>query len=146
MSILLLQVLIWAHVLWVLYYGGINIAGYCVSNTFSDAQVAKSVRQDLFGLGTHVVVFVALLQVYFDSKHQWQPWVLFIMVFECIRDTLNAVEITWYSLVSQNGGMLVAAAVLVWYQFALSVLAAAAWLVSNEKQERRSSSSKRVFP
>ncbi len=114
--------LIFFQLLWVVYYVIINIVGYAMSGVSQDS------RQDLFSLGTHIVVVITIFHVRFrrrpeDGGGQWLP--LLVFVFECARNTFSAFNITWYTtLISENQGLSIAAAVLAWYQVAVAALAA----------------------
>jgi hypothetical protein len=118
-----LSILAGLQLVWVVYFVALNIAGYAV------AGVSQSSRQDLIGLGTHIITVITV--VHFaaapkSSELKWR-WAPLIFAFECARDAFNAIDMTWYTtLLMENvggGGLAVAAIVLAWYQLTLSVVA-----------------------
>jgi hypothetical protein len=124
-----LSVLAVLQLVWVAYFVAVNIAGYAV------AGVSQSSRQDLIGLGTHFITVITVVHFAAASPTQssaaealkWRVAPL-IFAFECVRDTFNAIDMTWYTTLltetaNGGGGLAVAAIVLSWYQLALSVVA-----------------------
>jgi hypothetical protein len=130
-----LSVLAVLQLAWVAYFVAVNIAGYAV------AGVSQSSRQDLIGLGTHIITVITVVHFAVKAPRPAAPATLkwrvapLIFAFECVRDTFN--DMTWYTTLlaeNANGGLAVAAIVLAWYQLTLSVVALFFFLLSRPEK------------
>jgi hypothetical protein len=103
-------VIISIELLWLLYFISLNIATYAVTTaSFSD----RAMRQDIFNLGTHGVVFVAAIH----NGEKCAPWLVALYGYELFRDIMNGINISIYSqLATLQRELWYAAMVLVWYQ------------------------------
>ena len=103
-------ILITLELIWLLYFISLNIATYAVTSTsLSD----RAMRQDIFNLGTHGVVFVAAIH----NGEKCAPWLLALYGYELFRDIMNGINISIYSqLATLQRELWYAAMVLVWYQ------------------------------
>lgn len=102
--------LIVAEVIWLVYYASINIATFIVAN--GSLVIERSVRQDVFALGTHVGIVLATIHGKCGT-----PWLAVLYGFELFRDVLNAVNIQIYTpLQAFNQNLWIAVLILAWFQ------------------------------
>lgn len=96
---------------WIAYYLGVNIAVYVQTNSIADP-TGRAIRQDVFGLGTHIGVLIANCAFVRTGNR----WVFIVFIFESIRDGINLANVGWYSQLSSLHSLWVAVFVLAWYQ------------------------------
>jgi hypothetical protein len=104
-------ILISIELIWLLYFISLNIATYAVTNTSLPDD--RAMRQDIFNLGTHGVIFVAAIH----NGEKCAPWLAALYGYELFRDIMNGINISIYSqLATLQRELWYAAMVLVWYQ------------------------------
>lgn len=104
-------ILISIELIWLLYFISLNIATYAVTSTTSLND--RAMRQDIFNLGTHGVIFVAAIH----AGDKCAPWLAALYGYELFRDVMNGINISVYSpLWTFQRELWYAAVVLVWYQ------------------------------
>jgi hypothetical protein len=123
MYIKLIYVLIGLEFCWIVYFLAVNITVYVQTNDVPDPS-GRSIRQDVFGLGSHLAVLLANCAVIRTGN----GWVFIIFVFEIIRDGINLANIGWYSELSLLHSLWVAVFALTWYQLFASTLSLALYL------------------
>ncbi len=104
----------------------VNIAVYVQTNSIPEP-TGRSIRQDVFGLGTHVAVLLANCAF----ARTGNGWVFLVYIFETIRDGINLANIGWYSPLldfANLHSLWVAVFVLAWYQVCASVVSLVVYL------------------
>ena len=119
MKLKVVHLLIGAEILWILYYLAVNISVYVETTNSVAEPTGRSIRQDVFGLGTHISVLLA----HGAFARTGNGWVFLVYSFELIRDTINLVNIGWYTPLMTLHSLWVAVFVLSWYQTVLSGVA-----------------------
>lgn len=74
----------------------LNACAYSISPSIIEPY-ARSIRQDVFSLGTHVGVMFALCTYMRDSNFGNLYWIFLVFVFELVRDTFNMINVIWFS-------------------------------------------------
>ena len=128
---LAIATLLFLECIWMIYYAAVNIAGYSI------ASVGKTSRQDIFALGSHIATVVAVAAGAHNDA-SFRIWIPLVFVFETLRDSLNATNITWFSALQQQCyGLWIAVCLLSWFQIALDVSGLIVFIVMICRQEQR---------
>jgi hypothetical protein len=134
------KVLLFFECIWMIYYASVNIAGYSISS------VNKTSRQDIFALGSHIATVVAVAAGAHNVS--FRIWIPLVFVFETLRDSLNMVNITWFSALQQQCyGLWIAACLLSWFQIVLDVSGLIVFivLISIQQQQQQKTKKQQKF-
>ncbi len=117
--------LVGVELCWIITYIALNGVAYSLTSAISEPY-ARSVRQDVFALGSHVGVVFALCTYLRAGNYGTMYWIFMVFVFEAVRDTFNMVNIIWYSPLRDypvTAGLHTACMVLSIYQVAMCGIA-----------------------